>query len=499
MLDREEDGFEIEEEIKKVNQEYLEGTPGDKPSEKLPADENLVEDGPDPDTEIEEEPESGEAEPLLPLRRIEDSTAVDDLVRMYLHEIGRPALLSGDDEKMLAKRMEAGWHIRGIKEGFIEEFGMPPTPVQLVLHLLINLGRARETIRLLQEELGLEKCQYFKGAVTKLLMQQDLIDEMHHKCTHPITARTGKSPEEIGQEFINILLNTRLLPAEVVEAVPAETTLNQIEALTHNQGFVDSLKPDEHRLKCYLDNFEVEADRAEKQLIEANLRLVVNVAKKYRSRGIHLLDLLQEGNIGLMRAVEKFDYRRGYKFSTYATWWIRQAVTRAIADQARTIRIPVHMIETINRLFTVNRQLAQEYGREPTPEEIGAEMDLPPDRVKEIMKTAQLTLSLDTPIGEEEDSHLEDFVEDQNVVPPPDAASHQLLKEQVEDVLSSLTAREQRVLKLRFGLEGGRARTLEEVGNEFNVTRERIRQIEAKALRKLRHRSHSRKLRDYLE
>lgn len=315
----------------------------------------------------------------------------------------------------------------------------------------------------------------------------------------------GVSVEDPVRMYLKEIGKVPLLSAdeEIELAQNMEDGAVATEKINVLKGRLDGASEEEKaEIKEEIKTLQRDVDKgadAKKRLAEANLRLVVSIAKRYVGRGMLFLDLIQEGNLGLIKAVEKFDYKKGYKFSTYATWWIRQAITRAIADQARTIRIPVHMVETINKLIRVSRQLLQELGREPSPEEIAKEMNMPVERVREILKISQEPVSLETPIGEEEDSHLGDFIKDDNVPVPADAAAFTLLKEQLEEVLGTLTEREQKVLTLRFGIEDGRARTLEEVGKEFNVTRERIRQIEAKALRKLRHPSRSRKLKDYLE
>jgi RNA polymerase primary sigma factor len=481
------------------------------------------------DVEALEEPTPEELEALSA-----DMIGIDDPVRMYLKEIGKVALLTAEEEVVLAKAIELG-------EQMVDE----PWKGIVSLHEWTHHETERKT-RTIKPQYKLPFAAESARMVADAVKAEEAADLLVPTPDFHLI-KAGKDATTEGTK--DLLKEARHLVGAYNESLSADAFLALLDRAyfaVHN-GDLDSR--DNVGLRAIYDwsrdavaypalqrwieggqdidllrrlgyDPEVPANTklahrrgelvrigrdAREQLTSANLRLVVSIAKKYIGRGMSFLDLIQEGNIGLIRAVEKFDYEKGYKFSTYATWWIRQAITRAIADQARTIRIPVHMVETINRLIRVSRTLLQELGREPTVEEIaeamskGQEVVVTPEKVREIIKVSQEPVSLETPIGEEEDSHLGDFIEDRGALAPAEAASHQLLKEQVEAVLDSLTGRERRVLQLRFGLEDGRARTLEEVGKEFNVTRERIRQIEAKALRKLRHPSRSRKLKDYLE
>ena len=428
-----------------------------------------------------------------------ETELTDDPVRMYLREIGRVDLLTAEDERVLSRAIELEKHLNEIEDDIKgDDDRRPPASVtirEILRRLSVEHATAEATARYLgiPGDMTLNKIM-IEPEIRKLIDGPDKEEFIAY-----LSDALSIELEEVQSHIVDLSVLSRLVPPEVKTALRKDPRLKGVARLIRNGETIKNLDMYEVLFNSHLARIREESEKSQRHLAEANLRLVVSVAKKYIGRGMSLLDLIQEGNIGLIRGVEKFEFRKGYKFSTYATWWIRQASTRAIADQARTIRVPVHMVESINKLLRVSRRLVQEHGREPTSDEIGKAMEITADRVREILKISQQPVSLETPIGEEGDSHLGDFIPDNNALAPAEAASYQLLKEQVDDVLGTLSERERRVLQLRFGLQDGRSRTLEEVGREFSVTRERIRQIEAKALRKLRHPTRSRKLRDFLE
>ena len=430
---------------------------------------------------------------------LSDEEAIYDSVGMYMHEIGQVPLLKAAEEQSLSSAIERRRHIAMLEDTHFQKHRTGPSAVELTADLIGRIVRAYPVLEAIRRQLGIEDGLSMGQLVRMPELRAAIDSRIKPELVSAVAAETGRTASAADEAIVNLSVNTGALPPRATELL-ATVTLDELRKLIADEGLAALLEPYEDEL-CYdYEELVRAAEHAETHLIEANLRLVVSIAKKYYGQGTPLLDLIQEGNIGLMHAVQKFRHRKGYKFSTYATWWIRQGVTRAIAEQSRTIRIPVHMVDTMSRLTHTARQLTLELKREPSSDEIGLRLNMTPDRVEKVMDLFyRQPLSLDTPVGEEKDSLLGDFIEDLASPSPAEVATQELLKEQIDRVLDELTPREKRVIQLRFGLKNGHDRTLEEVGQEFNVTRERIRQIEAKALRKLRQPSRSRKLKDYLD
>jgi RNA polymerase primary sigma factor len=475
-------------------------------AEGLLSDEAEVEDVSTLAEEGEEKEESGElpaeeTEEIRPPPPLGDYEVIDDSARMYLQEIGRVPLLNVHEEKLLCRRIELGRSLERTEDNHFRKYKKFPSPGEVGIHVISQLSKAYPVVKIIEECIGIHPSSNVVETI-KNPKFRSAIDAVIDPSLIAATAKgIDKGTTAAEDAIVNLSINSQLLPPQLLALLAKDkTSWQQLKTLLADDRFLSRIDSRGNEFKACFEQIKAEAKASERHLTEANLRLVVSIAKKYIGHGMPLLELIQEGNIGLIRAVDKFQYRKGYKFSTYATWWIRQGITRSIADQSRAIRIPVHMVETINKLLRTTRQLIQELGREPSYEEIGDRLNISPEKVEGVMALFfREPISLDMPIGEDADSRLGDLVEDHASLAPTEATSQQLLKEQIDKVLDELTEREKKVLQLRFGLKDGHARTLEEVGREFDVTRERIRQIEGKALRKLRHPTRSRKLKGYLD